>query len=428
MPPDGNELPYIMRDTIQRTAVNLFIVAAFCFLAAALARPLLAELALSSAERLAQKFMWKEAEGEFTKALRADPFSSEYPGAYAEFLRISSRYSYDKAAALSKAIRLYDKAASLDPENSKYHLKRGLAKLEAGMGVKEAFSDFRRALSKDPNGYDAAYAIGYTGMNLWGSLDGEDRDLVVDRLAYVVETRPDQASRAYSSAWAATKDFGVIRRIAPETDRGYQGLHDFMAMKNLWQFRKDIPDPGQDSSGKAETAAKIKAAILDHERLSAAGAWRMVGNRMELAEGAEAVLERNKAVSERRRRSLAAPGDWFSVSGDLKDIKSADGAMYGNGTIYAVIDMPEGECTVSVEAKASPLGGVWPYMVVEVDGAEAGGAFVDSAVMKTYRFKVNTAGGSSLIGISFINDAYDEARKKDRNLFVGQVKVTGPGE
>jgi len=100
-----------------------------------------------------------------------------------------------------------------------------------------------------------------------------------------------------------------------------------------------------------------------------------------------------------------------------------NGNMYWAGTLSRTIEAPQGKVLIKIKAKGEKARGVWPYMIVELDGRDLGGTFVDTAGWKEYRFTSETEGGSKVLNIIFPNDANDETKGEDRNLYVGEVRV-----
>lgn len=78
--------------------------------------------------------------------------------------------------------------------------------------------------------------------------------------------------------------------------------------------------------------------------------------------------------------------------------------MYWSGTIYGAMLFPKGPASINVEANASHAGGIYPCMLVSLDGEISGSAYIDSAEFKEYSFDVNTDGGIKVLGITFAND------------------------
>ena len=95
---------------------------------------------------------------------------------------------------------------------------------------------------------------------------------------------------------------------------------------------------------------------------------------------------------------------WQGVALGGKNIYE-NGNMYWSGTIYGAILMPKGSARITIEAGGSPLGGVYPYMFVSLDGKRIGSAYVDSLDFKEYSFTadandlaVNLSGRPSTVG------------------------------
>ena len=74
-------------------------------------------------------------------------------------------------------------------------------------------------------------------------------------------------------------------------------------------------------------------------------------------------------------------------------------------------------------AKGSAADGIYPYMIVELDGEGIGEMFVDSTDWKEYLFDVDTDGGMKVLSVTFANDGGNEKKGEDRNLYVGKVRV-----
>jgi len=100
-----------------------------------------------------------------------------------------------------------------------------------------------------------------------------------------------------------------------------------------------------------------------------------------------------------------------------------NGNMYWTGTVSRTIEVPEGACVIKIKARGSSALGVWPYMIVELDGSEIGEAYVDSPEWEYYVFNADTKGGTKILSVTFTNDGGDPKRGTDRNLYVGEVEV-----
>ena len=52
-----------------------------------------------------------------------------------------------------------------------------------------------------------------------------------------------------------------------------------------------------------------------------------------------------------------------------------NGHMYWEGTIHAVIHISDGKSILTIQAKGSQANGIYPYMILELDGKEIGETF-----------------------------------------------------
>ena len=123
-----------------------------------------------------------------------------------------------------------------------------------------------------------------------------------------------------------------------------------------------------------------------------------------------------------RNKRIASGPEWSGRSRNGNNIYE-NGNMYWNGTVNRTIEVPKGKALIRIKAKGDEAYGVWPYMIVELDGQEIGEMFVDAAEWKEYEFKADTDGGIKVLSVTFPNDGADEKEGTDRNLYVGDVKV-----
>jgi len=99
------------------------------------------------------------------------------------------------------------------------------------------------------------------------------------------------------------------------------------------------------------------------------------------------------------------------------------GQMFWKGTLNRIIQLPDGEALIYIQARADQADDIWPYMVVELEGEEIGATFVDSPGWRDYSFSVNTKGGFKVLSASFVNDGTNEKKLEDRNLYLGMVAI-----
>ena len=114
--------------------------------------------------------------------------------------------------------------------------------------------------------------------------------------------------------------------------------------------------------------------------------------------------------------------DWNGKSKTGKNTYES-GNMYWKGTVDAVVEIPAGESVIMIWARGEPAYGIWPYMVVELDGEEIGERFVNSGESEKYNFKVKTNGGLRVLSVTFPNDGGEWEKGIDRNLYIGEARV-----
>jgi hypothetical protein len=269
-----------------------------------------------------------------------------------------------------------------------------------------AAGNLKKAVKYDPNGFNSSYTAGYMAMVLWGSLSENDKDLFLNKLKYVLRLKPWHQTYIYPQVWDETRDGTLLIRITPDTVRSNEMLYRFIVNNRdlCLKYRKEQ-----------------ELAMLDC----------MLRKDPEVLEKRE---NDKKEEIERilRYSSLATdsiePGEWKGTAGNSKRAYSR-GRMYWTGTMYAPVYIPKGVVSLEIDAKGEEACGVWPYMVVEIDGEEVGGTFVGSAEWKKYIFETRSLKeGTGVIGISFINDASEPEKQKDRNLYVGAAKITKIGQ
>ena len=113
---------------------------------------------------------------------------------------------------------------------------------------------------------------------------------------------------------------------------------------------------------------------------------------------------------------------WQGISADGKNVFN-DGTMYWEGTINAALLVPEGHVKINLQAKGSSASGIYPYMIVELDGEIIGEGFVAGPDWRDYEFNVNTNGGIKILSVTFKNDGANLIKGEDRNLFIGRAEA-----
>ncbi len=101
---------------------------------------------------------------------------------------------------------------------------------------------------------------------------------------------------------------------------------------------------------------------------------------------------------------------------------SADGwNLFANGYISTEHPFNGGPSRLRVVARGEVADGIWPHMVVSVDGAVVGEVSVASSVFAEYIFEFGAPLGIREVSIAFDNDLLTDT--EDRNLHVDQVTV-----
>lgn len=352
---------------IRQAAVNIILAAAFIVMIFVIATPFIAEGRFDSARRLEDDYRWPKAEAEFEAAARIDRFNAEYPAGLGAFLLKKSEYADNKAPLFERAAKLYERALELNPRSAEYALGAGRARIGLFLEDKEkhkeelrkAFGHFETALRNDPNGFNISYSVGYVGMLAWESLDREERELILDRLRFSLKSRPSYGRYIRPLVWRKTKDLGILNSITPSDERGGR-LQKIEEIKKTSAFKQTITE----------------------------------------------------AISKE---------EWQGIAADGKNIYKS-GNMYWTGTVDAVLSVPKGDAMIGIQAKGDPAGGVFPYMVIELDGKWIGETEVGPE-WKEYEFSVDTDGGIKVLSVTFTNDGQSADGSEDRNLYLGAARV-----
>jgi tetratricopeptide (TPR) repeat protein len=307
---------------------------------------------------------------------------------------------------------LYDRSLKLDPLNAEYALGQVEAYLMLFLRdetrdktyLEKALVYFKRALKNDPNGFNTAYETSYRLMAVWQYLSQEDRDLVIERLGYVLKQEPWFRKYIYRRVWLNTNNFCVLQRMTPETLKGQEYLLSYLEGDDLHQFYL------QQSQIIKVYKQKENPAALEEEKRKTLEIVNIINNK----KGSCSICPPVNVVK---------ADAWYGKSSDGNNEYEA-GNMYWNGTIFGVLEAPGGEETITIQAKGSPAEGIYPYMVVAVDGDEISEALIASQDWKDYSFKVKTDAGPKVLSVIFLNDGGNPNANEDRNLYIGQARIT----
>ena len=316
---------------------------------------------------------------------------------------LQSFYREDEALWLTQAEELYKKALDINPGCAEYSLKLGEIQLKIeGRSVDEAFKNFVRALENDPNGFNTSYSMGYAGIGIWDLLNNSERELILDRLKFIIEKYPWYGfNHIYPRLWKYTKDFELLWKTTPGNLEANEILLSFVSKNGLYDYfvkQKRKVDFYRKKENPEEFESKMAEKKIRIENLKKTS-----------------VFEVSNVTSVSRK-------DWQGRSLKEKAVYES-GNMYWSGTIDAVINVPEGNIIIKVRAKGSQAYSIWPYMVVELDGKDIGETFVDSPEWKEYSFNLKSDGGIKVLSVTFVNDGGDSSSGEDRNLYVAEARV-----
>jgi hypothetical protein len=236
-------------------------------------------------------------------------------------------------------------------------------------------------------------------MYMWDILTAGEREKLCLEIKDYIARRPEQGSYLYEQLWNYSKAYPVLLACSPEGLEGSMLLFDFIKQRNLWQFR----------SAQLEKVAASKR----QETKEAA--------QKEESDDKERIKKLKTSLALHSANELVPQTEWRGTVTD-SDITFQDGNMYWGGTVYMLMDLPKGGSAITVEAWGEKASGVYPYMIVDVDGEVVGETYV-TGENRPYVFTIGKASGPALIGVTFANDAVDLAGKEDRNLYVGSLKV-----
>jgi hypothetical protein len=96
--------------------------------------------------------------------------------------------------------------------------------------------------------------------------------------------------------------------------------------------------------------------------------------------------------------------------------------IWDNGFISTDHTFAPGYTEINVVARGDAAFGVWPHMVVTVDGEVVGDVNVTTAGWSTYTFAFNATAGNQQIRVAFDNDVYAPPFA-DRNLIVDALYI-----
>lgn len=376
-----------------------YLVALFVFtpLALAIFIPLYADMLSASAAKYEEQYRWKRAESLFQKAVRIDRLNAELKADYAEFMIRRAGTSPEKISRYISAEKLLREASNLNPKWAGYKVR--CAEVESilyaltrdSSYADKAGEDILAAIEDDPNGLNTCYRAGYAGLSVFADLDKYKREMVIEKLSYVMRKRQEYRGHIYKALWERAKDFNLLRKITP---------HDLDAENDLLSFilqdKYLCANYRKEQNKIIESLGKKDGAFLGTSS------------------------DGHPAAGGKEASNSVPRTEWRGVSSDGKYV-ILDGKMFWSGSISADILLPAGPVALKIKAKGAPARGLWPQMALLVDGEEVGDVFVESGEWKDYEFKIDSSGGVRRITIVYTNDGSDKKTKEDRNLFVGDA-------
>ena len=121
------------------------------------------------------------------------------------------------------------------------------------------------------------------------------------------------------------------------------------------------------------------------------------------------------------------------LQGDGAASDDSSRLLFTNGEVFVEIEFPaDGQYQFRTTACADQAGDEAAKMGLRIDGKEVSTFDVDAERDKaeTYRRRIRLSAGKHRIGVSFLNDYYNEKhedpQRRDRNLFIEQFEVRGP--
>lgn len=385
------------------------LVAIFIFVASLFILLLAAECRFNAAEKLAAAYLWEKADAKFKEAVALDPFDARHLAGYADFLRAVAPYRDEEISLLMKAEKLYRRAYKLDPMNAEYPLRIGEIEVKLFLkdkkahrnGLKTGLDYFKKALEDDPNGFNISYEIGNRGIEAWSYLDEESKELVCQRLRYVLSQKRWFWEYIYPWVWQQAQDFQVLERIAPQNEVAYRDLLYFLESNNLYQFRKRVAENVNFYMKKEEPEKFFAKERERFERVDA--------------------LKKSLLLNSFPRGVIAA-GEWRGKTADgINEFK--DGQMYWTGSMSALLAVPEGQAILLIQARGAAADDIYPYMIVELDQEVIGETFVNNDEWKEFAFAVKAQASTKVLTITYCNDGANVKKNEDRDLFIGEAKI-----
>jgi len=99
--------------------------------------------------------------------------------------------------------------------------------------------------------------------------------------------------------------------------------------------------------------------------------------------------------------------------------------IWSNGVLGDYVKIATtGTYQVTVRAWGSPLDGIWPLMLLQIDGIPEAPVPVAAKTSNDYKFSVKLTAGVHEIAVAFLNDALN--KDEDRNLYIESLEIDAP--
>ena len=370
----------VVKKKSKKLFINVILVIGFILFGVAIGLSLVSEIYFHKARIYEKGFRWSKARTAYKKAIFFSPFNTKYLTKLADFVMHKSVYRKNELLEIEKAENLYKRAVRLNPHSAPHAATLGQIQVKLFLAdskiykekLNEGLANLKKAAINDPKGFSTSFLVGSTGLKVWDYLEESEKKFVVNKLSIVLNARPwDSEEYIFSLVWQHTKDSKALGQL-------------YLEQKRVFDSYRRKEDPAKFSREKEETERLLRSV---RPLAIKGGSPRWIG------------------------KSLCGKYTY------------EEGNMYWAGTMHTLIALPEGRAFVIINASGSPASGIFPYMVVGIDGEEVGGELLSDSWWREYFFKVDTSGGIKTLSIAFVNDGANKEKGEDRNLYVGDIRV-----
>lgn len=241
------------------------------------ARQLFAELHFNEGKKLEGSLSWKEAQGEYEKAVRLSPFFARYQEALGYLYEERAKITFDqnqRKGLLKKAIRAYEEASRLQPYRALTHYLLALLYEQEGESSL-AQAEFLKAIALEPS--NAVFVAEYGHFALRHSLVEEAIETFerVKNLPFHGEARADY-NEILKLCFRFTQDYHQLQRLIPDQSDAHNSLAQLMGETGQWdharkEFEISMGQAKQTSQDWFEAVARDAAKFyFSHSRFQEA--------------------------------------------------------------------------------------------------------------------------------------------------------------